>query len=130
MENVYSFTKSSIAYRASCIILLTIIYTNCSLATAINQKLKYKVAPSEIIYDSNDLNCSHEAKNYNIKNSEVVCNEKDFLAKYFDFLSCDGEKNEQKTTKYLLYDVNPVEGFNLRRDVYIRMAKLVNILNR
>ncbi|XP_049545987.1 GDP-fucose protein O-fucosyltransferase 2 [Anopheles darlingi] len=29
---------------------------------------------------------------------------------------------------YLLYDVNPSEGFNLRRDVYIRMAVLVKYL--
>ncbi|XP_036302110.1 GDP-fucose protein O-fucosyltransferase 2 isoform X2 [Pipistrellus kuhlii] len=30
--------------------------------------------------------------------------------------------------RYLLYDVNPPEGFNLRRDVYIRMASLLKIL--
>ncbi|CAB1347090.1 unnamed protein product [Coregonus sp. 'balchen'] len=32
--------------------------------------------------------------------------------------------------RYLLYDVNPPEGFNLRRDVYIRMASLVKTLRR
>ncbi|XP_062312964.1 GDP-fucose protein O-fucosyltransferase 2 [Osmerus eperlanus] len=32
--------------------------------------------------------------------------------------------------RYLLYDVNPPEGFNLRRDVYIRMASLVKTLGR
>lgn len=31
--------------------------------------------------------------------------------------------------KYLLYDVNPGEGFNLRRDVYMRVARLVASLN-
>ena len=31
--------------------------------------------------------------------------------------------------RYLLYDVNPGEGFNLRRDVYMRIANLVNLLN-
>uniref|UniRef100_H3DG95 GDP-fucose protein O-fucosyltransferase 2 n=1 Tax=Tetraodon nigroviridis TaxID=99883 RepID=H3DG95_TETNG len=31
---------------------------------------------------------------------------------------------------YLLYDVNPPEGFNLRRDVYIRMASLVKTLTK
>lgn len=31
-------------------------------------------------------------------------------------------------SKYLLYDVSLEEGFNLRRDVYIRMATLVNRL--
>ncbi|KAK2713867.1 GDP-fucose protein O-fucosyltransferase 2-like isoform X2 [Artemia franciscana] len=30
---------------------------------------------------------------------------------------------------YLFYDVNPGEGFNLRRDVYLRVAALNNILN-
>ncbi|PAA80316.1 hypothetical protein BOX15_Mlig023470g3 [Macrostomum lignano] len=32
-------------------------------------------------------------------------------------------------TSYLLYDVNYGEGFNLRRDVYIRFANLVRFLN-
>lgn len=31
---------------------------------------------------------------------------------------------------FLLYDVNPVEGFNLRRDVYIRMAVFVKSLRQ
>ena len=31
--------------------------------------------------------------------------------------------------RYLLYEVNPGEGFNLRRDVYMRMANLVKVLN-
>ncbi|RUS69404.1 hypothetical protein EGW08_022835, partial [Elysia chlorotica] len=31
--------------------------------------------------------------------------------------------------RYLLYDVNPGEGFNLRRDVYMRIAVLVRSLN-
>uniref|UniRef100_A0A8C9GPP7 GDP-fucose protein O-fucosyltransferase 2 n=1 Tax=Piliocolobus tephrosceles TaxID=591936 RepID=A0A8C9GPP7_9PRIM len=30
--------------------------------------------------------------------------------------------------RYLLYDVNPPEGFNLRRDVYIRIASLLKTL--
>lgn len=29
---------------------------------------------------------------------------------------------------YILYDVNPPEGFNLRRDVYIRIAVFLNKL--
>nr|XP_045622997.1 GDP-fucose protein O-fucosyltransferase 2-like [Procambarus clarkii]XP_045622998.1 GDP-fucose protein O-fucosyltransferase 2-like [Procambarus clarkii]XP_045622999.1 GDP-fucose protein O-fucosyltransferase 2-like [Procambarus clarkii]XP_045623000.1 GDP-fucose protein O-fucosyltransferase 2-like [Procambarus clarkii]XP_045623001.1 GDP-fucose protein O-fucosyltransferase 2-like [Procambarus clarkii] len=41
--------------------------------------------------------------------------------------TCD--KGEQKSKRYLLYDVNPGEGFNLRRDVYIRIANLVRKLN-
>ena len=34
-----------------------------------------------------------------------------------------------KNTRYVLYDVNPGEGFNLRRDVYMRMAVFVRKLN-
>ncbi|GFU28407.1 GDP-fucose protein O-fucosyltransferase 2 [Nephila pilipes] len=35
----------------------------------------------------------------------------------------------KKRQRYLIYDVNPGEGFNLRRDVYMRMAKLVRKMN-
>lgn len=31
--------------------------------------------------------------------------------------------------RYLLYDINPGEGFNLRRDVYMRIANVVKKLN-
>ena len=37
---------------------------------------------------------------------------------------------ELKPVRYILYDVNPGEGFNLRRDVYMRMAVFVKKLNR
>ncbi|CAD5120595.1 DgyrCDS9157 [Dimorphilus gyrociliatus] len=37
--------------------------------------------------------------------------------------------NEESDTRYLLYDINPGEGFNLRRDVYIRMANMIKFLN-
>jgi hypothetical protein len=33
-------------------------------------------------------------------------------------------------SRYLLYTVNPGEGFNLARDVYLRVAALVQELNR
>jgi len=36
---------------------------------------------------------------------------------------------EEKPVRYILYDVNPGEGFNLRRDVYMRMAVFVKKLN-
>jgi len=36
----------------------------------------------------------------------------------------------QKPRRYLLYDTNPGEGFNLRRDVYMRVANLVNDLRK
>ncbi|PVD37980.1 hypothetical protein C0Q70_00582 [Pomacea canaliculata] len=37
--------------------------------------------------------------------------------------------SEAQAPRYLLYDVNPGEGFNLRRDVYMRIANLVRNLN-
>lgn len=37
--------------------------------------------------------------------------------------------NISDTTKFLIFEVNPGEGFNLRRDVYIRVANLINRLN-
>lgn len=51
---------------------------------------------------------------------------------------CSGSVNEKNThsllvllhPRYLLYDVNPPEGFNLRRDVYIRIASLVKSLRK
>ena len=36
----------------------------------------------------------------------------------------------EKRVQYILYDVNPGEGFNLRRDVYMRMAVFVKKLNK
>lgn len=37
--------------------------------------------------------------------------------------------NETKSDKrYLIYDVNPGEGFNLRRDVYMRVANMMKLL--
>lgn len=49
-----------------------------------------------------------------------------------DDLHQDENKNMKKwrikTSKHLLYDMNHGEGFNLRRDVYVRMATLVESL--
>ena len=46
-------------------------------------------------------------------------------------LLCHGSlassKKDERPTKYILYDVNPGEGFNLRRDVYMRMAVFVRL---
>ena len=35
----------------------------------------------------------------------------------------------EQICRYILYDVNPSEGFNLRRDVYVRAACFVKKLN-
>ncbi|XP_055386490.1 GDP-fucose protein O-fucosyltransferase 2 isoform X2 [Condylostylus longicornis] len=49
------------------------------------------------------------------------CTYKDFFIEYFENTIV---KNitQIKPNLYILYEVNPSEGFNLRRDVYIRMA--------
>lgn len=39
------------------------------------------------------------------------------------------EFGQAKAVRYLLYDVNPGEGFNLRRDVYMRIVNLAKQLN-
>ena len=39
-------------------------------------------------------------------------------------------KEAVKNEKYILYDVNPGEGFNLRRDVFMRVAVLVRHENQ
>lgn len=40
------------------------------------------------------------------------------------------DPGKTKDVRYLLYDVNPGEGFNLRRDVYLRVANLVKFVNQ
>jgi hypothetical protein len=52
------------------------------------------------------------------------------LVKLLLFLKIFNCQHQQIKNKYLFYDVNPSEGFNLRRDVYIRIANLVNNLNK
>lgn len=43
--------------------------------------------------------------------------------------SFQGNSNQTKSDKrYLIYDVNPGEGFNLRRDVYMRVANMMQLL--
>ncbi|XP_037775793.1 GDP-fucose protein O-fucosyltransferase 2-like [Penaeus monodon] len=39
------------------------------------------------------------------------------------------EKGDSRSHRYLLYDVNPGEGFNLRRDVFVRIANLARRLS-
>ncbi|KAK0079508.1 hypothetical protein PV325_001172 [Microctonus aethiopoides] len=42
--------------------------------------------------------------------------------------NCYINKYSSSDKRYILYDVNPPEGFNLRRDVYIRVAVFINHL--
>ncbi|XP_063984607.1 GDP-fucose protein O-fucosyltransferase 2 isoform X2 [Diachasmimorpha longicaudata] len=41
-----------------------------------------------------------------------------------------GRQKYSTNKRYILYDVNPPEGFNLRRDVYVRMAVFIHNLNQ
>lgn len=56
----------------------------------------------------------------------TACHNDDNLYQAADNQPRYGPANEPR---YLLYDVNPGEGFNLRRDVYMRVANLVKFLN-
>ena len=42
----------------------------------------------------------------------------------------EDEKNFAKEIKYLTYDVNKIEGFNLRCDVFIRITSMISYLNQ
>lgn len=53
------------------------------------------------------------------------------LVSHFDARHTDAETQSiAEPDIFLLYDVNSSEGFNLRRDVYIRMAVFLNILQK
>lgn len=45
-------------------------------------------------------------------------------------LKVDSTALNSTEKRYLIYDVNPGEGFNLRRDVYMRVANLMEILRK
>lgn len=62
-----------------------------------------------LVFLSTDTTCSHNAD--------------------FDPEQKQIKVDEAQAPRYLLYDVNPGEGFNLRRDVYMRVANLVRNLN-
>ncbi|XP_053698053.1 GDP-fucose protein O-fucosyltransferase 2 [Sabethes cyaneus] len=64
-----------------------------------------------------------------------VCTIRNFFQYYFTtsleskpFEVVDSPTQESKI--YILYDINPSEGFNLRRDVYIRLAVFLRSLRR
>lgn len=71
----------------------------------------------------------------------TTCQSTDFFLYFFCCDKLDEKWNNQLNkcipfqrtnlpTYFLLYDVNPVEGFNLRRDVYIRMAVFIKSLRQ
>ncbi len=119
------------------ILLLIYLHKRCNLVTAFNnQELNdYDQQKSS---DESRINDCKIANYASICYSASYCNADEFLVGYFKTFPTSPEnqvtgstKNLKTTqTKYLLYDVNVAEGFNLRRDVYIRIAKLVKLLNR
>ncbi len=131
-NKVKQFNKLNLNYYA--IFLLINLHKRCNLVTAYkNQELNNydQLKPSD---ESRASEC--EIANYATNwYTSIKCNSNEFLTGYFKQTCPEIQqktKNEFKKiqTKYLLYDVNPAEGFNLRRDVYIRIAKLVKILNK
>ncbi|XP_023725442.1 GDP-fucose protein O-fucosyltransferase 2 [Cryptotermes secundus] len=54
----------------------------------------------------------------------------EFCGKDFDTAGCNEPSVTKSVPRYVLYDVNPPEGFNLRRDVYMRMAIFVKKLKK
>lgn len=70
-----------------------------------------------------------------IKFSNKKCDKYDLFLKNSKIYSWHDENNQVSSsnndnTLYIIYDVNPGEGFNLRRDVYIRLAVFVRNLRK
>lgn len=65
-----------------------------------------------------------------IRRSRLVCDYRNHLFLKQPPATCPTSVLNLRNTIYLLYDVNPPEGFNLRRDVYIRLAVFVRNLQR
>ncbi|XP_058127241.1 GDP-fucose protein O-fucosyltransferase 2 [Anopheles ziemanni] len=57
-----------------------------------------------------------------------ICEKRDIFFEAFTCPRVRPAKWDHEPITYLLYDVNPGEGFNLRRDVYIRMAVFLQFL--
>ena len=121
----YLFLKL-VSYYAIIIHFEQISNVDCSLVTK-NQKLNSNsLSPlvsflSQLESNSNAQICNNQQLYYEHVNK--VCNSNSFHSPFQRPVA-------DVTKKYILYDVNTAEGFNLRRDVYIRMAKLVKLLNK
>ncbi|KAM3607862.1 uncharacterized protein V6R79_015330 [Siganus canaliculatus] len=69
---------------------------------------------------------AEEVRQCLLKALETVHTDNEYSASHTASISVAAARD----LRYLLYDVNPPEGFNLRRDVYIRMASLVKTLRK
>jgi peptide-O-fucosyltransferase len=54
----------------------------------------------------------------------------EYCSKDRDAVECNESSLIKSLPRYILYDVNPPEGFNLRRDVYMRMAVFVRKMKK
>ena len=84
-----------------------------------------------LYFSFHKINCSLATKS-----STYLSNEFNFYETEISAIDdCDAKsttcsKIETIDKKYLFFDINPSEGFNLRRDVYMRVAALIKTLNR
>lgn len=61
----------------------------------------------------------------------VVCNcDDEFCELNSKYAGCKPDSSSAFNSRYIFYDVNPPEGFNLRRDVYMRMAIFARKLHK
>ncbi|XKL61268.1 hypothetical protein PGB90_008325 [Kerria lacca] len=87
-----------------------------------------------VVFNSRDSNCLHLCDHVIKKMSSSDAEDAltDILLEVIKVQLQDLQNKEQKkkivSVRYILYDVNPQEGFNLRRDVYIRLAVFLRIL--
>lgn len=118
---VILIASNSLALTYCCDSLCT---TECSLVTN-TAKYQESLKSSSTSYES-----KNRQPNIISYLHELTCDSSEFFTSYFFSPKRTVQNRIIKSTKYLLYDVNAAEGFNLRRDVYIRMAKLAKLLNR
>ncbi|CAF0718380.1 unnamed protein product [Brachionus calyciflorus] len=64
-----------------------------------------------------------------VSNQQKILSKTEFSCQNDEEFCYSKDSEYKKSIKYLFYDINPVEGFNLRRDVYIRIANLVGKIN-
>ncbi|XP_067635919.1 GDP-fucose protein O-fucosyltransferase 2 isoform X2 [Eurosta solidaginis] len=76
------------------------------------------------------LSIGSEIVEYNLKSCDRIQYIFNFTKGLPNSLHCPYLIGKLPNTNYLLYDVNPPEGFNLRRDVYIRLAVFARHLTR
>ncbi|KAH8283259.1 hypothetical protein KR044_006705 [Drosophila immigrans] len=88
------------------------------------------VAHTDPASPTTNNNTEINTKSAPFSNNNDNCQRRRFWEDLPDKTRCPPEILPLRGTIYLMYDVNISEGFNLRRDVYIRMAVFVRRLQR